>query len=49
VITVITGATGTISKSFIKYLTDLPGKHDIKGLQKTAILDIVPMLPKVLM
>ena len=37
-IPVITGATGTISKSFRKYLSNIPGKHDIKELQKTAIL-----------
>jgi hypothetical protein len=35
---VITGATGTISESFSKYLRSVPGKHDIKELQKTAIL-----------
>jgi hypothetical protein len=35
---VIIGATGTISKSFRKYLSSVPGKHDIKELQKTAIL-----------
>jgi ribosomal protein L17 len=35
---VITGANGTISKSFRKYLSSVPGKHDIKELQKTAIL-----------
>jgi hypothetical protein len=35
---VIIGATGTISKSFRKYMSSIPGKHDIKELQKTAIL-----------
>jgi len=25
------GATGTIPKSFRKYLTNIPGEHDIKG------------------
>jgi hypothetical protein len=35
---VITGATGTISESFRKYLSSVPGKHDIKELQKTAVL-----------
>ena len=29
VIPVITGATGTISKSFRKYLNNVPGKHDM--------------------
>jgi hypothetical protein len=33
VIPVITGATGTISKSLRKYLSNIPGKHEIKGLQ----------------
>jgi hypothetical protein len=28
------GATGTISKSFRKYVSDIPGNHDVKGLQK---------------
>jgi len=37
VIPVIIGATGTISKSFRKYVSDIPGNHDIKELQKTAI------------
>jgi hypothetical protein len=35
---VIIGATGTISKPFRKYLSSIPGQHDIKELQKTAIL-----------
>jgi hypothetical protein len=38
VIPVITGATGTISKSFRKYVSNIPGKHEVKELQKTAIL-----------
>jgi hypothetical protein len=38
VIPVITEATGAISKSFRKYLGNIPGKHDSKELQKTAIL-----------
>jgi hypothetical protein len=46
---VITGATGTISKSFRKYLSSIPGKHDIKELQKTAILGTAHILRKVLM
>jgi hypothetical protein len=36
---VITGATGTISKSFRKYLSSVPGQHDIKELRKTGVLD----------
>jgi hypothetical protein len=35
---VIIGATGTISKSFRKYLSSIPGKHEVKELQKIAIL-----------
>ena len=35
VIPVITGATGTISKSLRKYPSNIPGKHEIKELQKT--------------
>jgi hypothetical protein len=46
---VIIGATGTISKSFRKYLSSVPGKHDIKELQKTAILGTAHILRKVLM
>jgi len=38
--TVIIGATGTISKSFRKYVSDEPGNHDVKELQKTAILGL---------
>jgi len=37
VIPVIKGATGTISKSFRKYLSNIPGNHEVKELQKTAI------------
>ena len=33
VIPVIIGSTGTISKSFRKYGSDIPGKHDVKELQ----------------
>jgi hypothetical protein len=49
VIPVIIGATGTISKSFRKYLNNVPGKHEIKELQKTAILGNAHTLYKVLM
>jgi hypothetical protein len=37
-IPVITGATGTVSESFRKYVSNIPGKHEVKELQKTAIL-----------
>jgi hypothetical protein len=33
---VIIGATGTISKSFRKYVSNIPGNHEVKELQKTA-------------
>jgi hypothetical protein len=46
---IITGVTGTISISFRKYLTNIPVKHDIKELHKTAILGTVHVLRKVLM
>jgi hypothetical protein len=46
---VIIEGTGTISKSFRKYLSSIPGKHEIKELQKTAILGTAHMLRKVLM
>jgi hypothetical protein len=38
VIPVKTGATGTISKSSRHYLSNIPGKHEIRELQQTAIL-----------
>ena len=49
VIPVIRGATGTISKSFRKYVTNIAGKHEGKELQKTAILGTVHILRIVLM
>jgi hypothetical protein len=48
VIPVIIRATGTISKSFRKYLSNVPGIHEIKELQKTAILGTAHTLLKVL-
>ena len=38
VIPLIIGATGTISKSSRHYLSNIPGKHELTELQKTAIL-----------
>ena len=32
VIPVIIGATGTVSKLFRKYVSDIPGKHEVKEL-----------------
>jgi hypothetical protein len=49
VIPVIIGATGTISKSFRKYLSNIPGNHEVRELQKTAILGTAHLLQKVLM
>jgi hypothetical protein len=46
---VIIGATGTISKSFRKYLSSILGKREVKELQKTAILGTAHTLRKVLM
>jgi hypothetical protein len=48
VISVITGATGTISKSFRKYISNIPGNHEVKELQKTAILGTAHIPRKVL-
>ena len=36
VIPVMIGATGTISKSFRKYVNNIPGKHEVKKLQKNS-------------
>jgi len=49
VIPVITGATGTILKLFRRYVSNIPGKHEVKELQKTAILGTAHILRKVLM
>jgi hypothetical protein len=46
---VIIGAAGTISKSFRKYLSNVPESHEVKELQKTAILGTAHTLRKVLM
>jgi len=48
-IPVIIGAAGTISKSFTKHVINIPGKHEVKELQKTAILGTAHILRKVLM
>ena len=50
VISIIIGATETILKSLRQYLSNVPGKHEIKGLQKkTAILGTALILREVLM
>jgi hypothetical protein len=48
VIPVIIGANGTISKTFRKYVSNIPGNHQVKELQKTAILGTAHILRKVL-
>jgi hypothetical protein len=48
-ILVIIGATGTISKSTRKYLSNVAGNNEVKELQKTAILGTAHILRKVLM
>jgi hypothetical protein len=48
VIPVITGAIGTIPKSFRRYVSNIPGNREVKELQKTAILDTAHILRKVL-
>jgi len=49
VIPAIIGATGTISKSFRKQVSNVPGKHEVRELQKTAILGTAHILRKLLM
>jgi hypothetical protein len=48
VIPVIIGATGTISKSFRKYLSNITRNHEVREVQKTAILGTAHILRKVL-
>jgi hypothetical protein len=48
VIPVIIGATGTISKSFRKYVSNVPGNREVRELQKTAILGTAHILWEVL-
>ena len=49
VIPVTKGATGTISMSFRKYVSNILGKHGVKEIQKTAILGTAHIIRKVLM
>jgi len=49
VIPIITGVSETISESFRKYPSNMPGKQDIKQLQTTAILGTAHTFGKVLM
>jgi hypothetical protein len=45
---VVIGVTGIISKLLRQYLSNVPGKHEIKELQKTAILCTVHKMREVL-
>ena len=45
---VIIDASGTISKSFRKYVSNISGNHEVKKLQKTAILGTAHIIRKVL-
>jgi len=47
VIPVIIGVTGTISKSFRTYVSNIPRNHEVKELQKTTILGTTHILQKV--
>jgi hypothetical protein len=46
---VIIGATGSTSSSFIKYVSNIPGKYEVKELQKIATLGTAHILWKVLL
>jgi len=48
-IPVIMWETGTILKSFTKYVSNIPGNHEVKELYKTAILGTAHIMRKVLM
>jgi hypothetical protein len=47
-IPVIIRATGTISKSHRKYMSNKTGNHEVRELEKTAILGTAHILRKVL-
>ena len=49
VIPIIRRVSEPMSESFTKYPSNIPGKHDIKQLQTTAILGTAHVLGKVLM
>jgi hypothetical protein len=49
VLQAITQAIGTIWKSFRHFLSNIPGRHEIKGLHKTVTLATARVLQKVLM
>ena len=47
VIMIIIIITGTISKSFRKYMNNIPGKHEVQKLQETPTLGTAHILRKV--
>jgi hypothetical protein len=49
VIPIIVGTNGRVSKSFTKYLSNIPSKYQIKALQNTAICGTAHVLREVLM
>jgi hypothetical protein len=49
VMLLIIGETGATSRSFMKYLSKIPGKHEVKELQKIAMLGTARISRKVLM
>jgi hypothetical protein len=48
VIPLIIGATGTLSKVFRKYVSNITGHHEVKELHETAILGTAHILRMVL-
>jgi len=48
VIPVIIGVTGTISQSLRQYLSNVTGKHEMKEMQKTAVLGTAHVLRRAL-
>lgn len=48
IVPVVIGATGSVSKNFQKYLSQVPGKHNMTELQKTAILGTAHIVRRVL-
>jgi hypothetical protein len=46
-ISVVTGATGTVSELPGQYLSNIPGTHEMKEQQKTVILGAAHTLRKV--
>jgi len=48
ILPLIAMSPGTVSKSFRKYLGNIPVEHEVKKLQKTAILSTAHVTRKVL-